>query len=136
MDVKRLLAGAALVLLALAAWRYWNAPAVQGLLRPEALRQRVDFDNGSARPPRFDSEPNPGANTPTHSIGAVRKCLKGKQILYTEFDCPPGTREQTIEAGAVNFVPTQDSAKGVPKNTAKTPVTRDCSKVAEGIEQP
>ena len=131
-----MLGGAALVVAALAVWRYWDSPAVQGLLRPEALRQRIEFDNGSVRLPRFDAAPAAGDSVPGHPPVRVRKCLKGKQILYTEFDCPAGTREQAIDAGSVTFVAPQDLGKALPKEGAKAPAMRAKPAPGEGSDRP
>ena len=122
------------MLLALAVWRYWDSPAAQSLLRPQALRHRFDFDNGSLRLPRLDAPNTTATDAPARSASAVRKCMKGKQILYTEFDCPPGTSEQALGAGSVTFVAPQDIAAA--KAATKTPAARAKGGPADGSDRP
>ena len=43
--------------------------------------------------------------------GAMRKCVKGQQVSYTNVECPAGTQEQAVTAAPVNVV----QATPVPK---------------------
>ena len=40
----------------------------------------------------------------TPQAGAMHKCLKGDQVLYTDARCPPGTRAQSV-GGNLTVVP-------------------------------
>jgi hypothetical protein len=63
-----------------------------------------------ASPPKVRSKFRPGA---------LRKCVNGQQVAYTNVECPPGTREQALGAAPVNVVPAPPATK--PADTVSAP---------------
>lgn len=94
-------------------WRYSDPQLKQQLLHPESLQAKpFKFDNGSHRddtPPaaplsksaQAKAEPPPGA---------LRKCAKGKEVVYTNVSCPAGFAAAQVKGGTVNVVGGQDEA--------------------------
>lgn len=64
----------------------------------------------------------PAAST-TSKPGALRKCVKGQQVSYSNVECPVGAREQAVTAAPVNVVPA-------------TPVARSADPKAPGSSAP
>lgn len=52
----------------------------------------------------------------------MRKCLRGTEVLYTDGDCPPGSREKAVERGSLNVLP---AVRPKPPASAGIPTIRD-----------
>jgi len=77
-------------------WRKTTRPG------PETLPQRA---GGPARE-RAAAPPAQGAASV--SVPAPpRKCMRDGRVTYTDQPCPPGSREQAVEGGAVMSLPAQ-----------------------------
>ncbi len=95
--------GVLVLFVASAGWRWrgdidaWLNPASPGVSKP------IVFDNGTVR------EPPPPASQPfaarlSQVPGGLRKCVKGSQTSYTNFDCPAGFKERAVAADWVSVV--------------------------------
>ncbi len=108
MTIKHVFWGFVIALVAAIGWRYKDADAVQQWIHPQSSKPvGIRFDNGQppgAGPAPLGGEaritPMPKAATGPH------KCKKGNQVIYTDGDCPAGSKEQTI-GGTVTVVPGQ-----------------------------
>ena len=108
-----------LCVLALAlAWRYRHAEFVQDLLHPPVKRPlKIEFDNGSARRPEASAASAPGkGQAQAMPLGALRRCVKGAEVSYTNSYCAAGAKEFKVDRGTVNVV-----GSGVPKAPAQDP---------------
>lgn len=87
-------------LLAVWVWLYrvplviTNGPAASSLPGAQALARWLNASTG--REPRTAAPATP--------VG-VRKCLSGAEVLYTQGDCPAGSRERDLTGGTVNVMP-------------------------------
>lgn len=62
------------------------------------------------------------------SIGkaaALRKCLQGSRVVYTDGPCPAGSREQAVSEGRVSVVPATPVPALPPAAAASLPNARD-----------
>ena len=115
--LHRLLAGFAILALASTAWRYRDHELVRTLLRPQgAGGAAIRFDNGSAR----DAAARPASSTDPalaaeNEPGKLKKCIRGKEVLYTDQACGPGARVAAIEGGNVTVLPSQPGAAKAPE---------------------
>lgn len=113
--LRTLLAAFAVLAVASTAWRYRNHELVQAVLRPGgAAGSAIRFDNGSVR----DGAVRSGGSGTDQGLaaenepGKLKKCIRGKEVLYTDQACGPGARVAAIEGGHVTVLPsTQPSAK-------------------------
>lgn len=110
MSVTRVFAGLILLVLLSIGWRFSRSDTVQAWLHPPDRRPAsIVFDNGTVR----QTEPASGPvelGDPIRPPGGMRKCKKGKETVYTDRSCPPGTREVVIANGTVNVLPGQAPA--------------------------
>ncbi len=91
------------------AWKYMDAESVRSFLasqRPQS-QPTIQFDNDAQAhtAPATDIS-RPGGRT---GIPGVRKCRKGEQVIYTDGECPSGSREHVVSGGSVTVVPGQRS---------------------------
>jgi len=89
---------------------------VRSVLRPQAAGgAAIRFDNGSvrdgARPAASSADPALAAE---NEPGRLKKCIRGKEVLYTDQACGPGARLAAIEGGNVTVLPSQQSAAKTP----------------------
>lgn len=111
----------AVVLVALttaAAWRYRDAAWLHEFLNPQpAKKLHIEFDNGTVR--QYET-PASGkakkANEPL-PVGAMRKCVRGGDISYTNNACPVGSIEQPLSKGTITVL----SAPPTPPKLAPAP---------------
>lgn len=104
MTIARITLTVLALLLAAFGWRHRDA--LGAFLSPppaEAPRPaKIEFDNGTVRqvaPPASATAAKPPPP------GGVRKCRKpGGELVYTDGNCPPGSKEQALAGGAVNVV--------------------------------
>ena len=86
-------------LLAVLAWLYRiplglaSGPAVADLPGAAAVGRLLE---PSAVPAKAPASPSPS--------GGVRKCVVKGAVLYTNGDCPAGSREQAVSGGTVNVL--------------------------------
>lgn len=50
--------------------------------------------------------------------GALRKCVNGQQVSYTNVECPPGHQEQALNGKPVNVMPATPVSKPVVASSA------------------
>ncbi|MEL4180723.1 hypothetical protein [Roseateles sp. PN1] len=95
----------AIALLTLAAgWHVRNTEFVRDLINPGAGKARpIQFDNGSRREIAEPVKPPPGAAKPLPQ-GVMRKCLRGREVVYTDVACPAGYAQGDVSGGTVNTV--------------------------------
>lgn len=72
----------------------------------QGTSKSIVFDNGSVRD-RFDA---PAASQPNEIAvlsppGALRKCVRGDRVAYSNLACPAGFREHAVSAEPVPVVP-------------------------------
>ncbi|WP_119964062.1 hypothetical protein [Simplicispira lacusdiani] len=115
--LRALLVGFAVLAVASTAWRYRHHELVQAVLRPGgAGGAPIRFDNGSVR----DGAPRPAASGTDPGLaaenepGKLKKCIRGKEVLYTDQACGAGARVAAIEGGNVTVLPSPPSAAKAP----------------------
>ena len=87
----------------LAAWAWWSRgqPALREWLPAAAVAM-----------------PKPGAAPP-------RKCRRGAELLYTNGECPRGSREEALDGGSVSVLPAAPAVVPAPAAaSAQTPLRR------------
>lgn len=108
MTIKHVFWGFVIALVAAVGWRYKDADAVQQWIHPQSSKSiEIRFDND--QPPGAGPAPLAGEARITPMPKAAtgpHKCKKGNQVIYTDGDCPAGSKEQTI-GGTVTVVPGQ-----------------------------
>jgi hypothetical protein len=120
----KLLAWAAVLLIACSAvWSKREHPWVQALWSTvEPPPKPIQFDNGTVRQ---YAEPGSAATgtQATAPPGAMRKCVRGTQVTYTNFSCPSGFKEREVGGPPVNVLAGQAPAK--PAQSAKAAAAAD-----------
>jgi hypothetical protein len=103
------------------AWRYY--PLLQGALasRPPTATKPIVFDNGTVRQYLPPPEPSSVPLVTSMPPGALRKCVKGKQKIYTDMPCPPGHQELVVSSDRLTVLPSQGSGQGPAKADAASP---------------
>jgi len=102
------------------AWSHRNDEWVQKLLRPDgAAKIDIQFDNGSVRDAAVILGQPPGTssnraveNTP----GTMKKCLRGREVVYTDQLCPAGAMVAAVNGGNVTVLEANK-----PKKNERTP---------------
>jgi len=104
-----LMIGVALV--ASSAWKYRNAEWVQKLTQVEdPAKADIKFDNGSVRDAtpasRMASSPivANGQGHQNNAPGVIKKCLRGKEVSYTDQACPSDAKVAPVTGGNVTSV--------------------------------
>lgn len=94
-------------------WRWaqrWSVPSA-----PAGAVQGIQFDTGTVRQMASASDVASQAVAPLKAPGGVRKCrTKAGSLVYTDRDCPPGSKEADLGQGTVNII----AATPVPKPAA------------------
>lgn len=67
------------------------------------------------------SKPSPQAT----SGGGVRKCVVKGEVLYTNGDCPAGSREQAVSGGTVNVLAAPNAGARAASGPQRPPHVRD-----------
>ena len=107
MNIKTIALGVGALLLLSTAWKYKDADVVQDFLHSNRAQAHppIAFDNDTQGDP---SEPTTSPQPATRTgLAGVRKCRQGAKIVYTDGECPAGSREFTVNGGAVTVVPGQ-----------------------------
>jgi hypothetical protein len=105
------------------AYNHRNDDGIVGLLRSNAPPKEIKFDNGSVRDLARDAASAPKITSAEDALapGAMRKCVRKQEILYTDKTCPAGTMFASVQGGAVNVV----ESNSVPKEKTKSDQGRD-----------
>jgi hypothetical protein len=74
------------------AYNHRNDDGIVGLLRSDALPKEIQFDNWSVRALSRDAESALKITSAEDALapGAMRKCVRKQEILYTDKACPAG----------------------------------------------
>jgi len=100
-----------LAALGLGAWWAHDHPAVRDRL-PPVLRQVL------AAPPLPAAAPAAGSK-------ALRKCTGGGVPVYTDGDCPAGTRAEVVQGGTLSVLPAvRPAAPAEPAASAQSPLRK------------
>lgn len=109
--VARLLLVFALLLVLALAWHLRNAGWVQAFTQPVATAPAaIVFDKGPAPQAAGASSPAATAQPGSRSTGALRKCKRGGETLYTNSDCPPGSTVLSADRGTVTVINDQSAS--------------------------
>jgi hypothetical protein len=109
----------------ISAWRHRDDAWVQALWRPEAPPKPVVFDNGSVRAAAQPMVPaSAAAKGPDNLPGQMKKCIKGKQVVYTDQPCEAGAKVASVSGGNVTVVPSIAPKPAAPAQGAQAPSGR------------
>lgn len=107
MTFRMMVLGAVALIAAAALYRAGEVGLWRRWLAPEPPPKPVVFDNGTVRSWVPASAPVAG---PTAAPGPVRKCRRGAEVVYTNGECPPGSREQALQGGTFTVVGSPQAA--------------------------
>ncbi len=134
----RLLAAFALAAVLLSAgYSLWRSGAIGDWLAPPAAPPAIAFDNGSARPappPPASGAQRVAALSPP---GALRKCVRGDRVSYSNLTCPPGFVERPVAQDGVTVVPAYrpaGQAAAVPADQPAAPATAPHQKLRAALD--
>jgi len=97
--VIRIIFFTAVIMVALsAAWS--KREQLQALFEPEHVAKPIVFDNGTVR----QYIPASASEQSDLPMGAMRKCMKKGEVIYTNVPCPVGHKEQPVAGPPVNVV--------------------------------
>ena len=109
--VTRLLLALAVVFLLAFAWRMRHAGWMQVFTQtPSGTPAAIQFDNGPA-PRAAASSPAAATPPPVRTTGALLKCKRGTETLYTNGDCPPGSTVLSADRGTVTVLNDQSALR-------------------------
>ena len=106
-------------------WKYKDAALVQEWLSPNRTQARpaIQFDNdGPGNAPVSSTMQQPPARK---GLAGVRKCRQGETVIYTDGDCPAGSREFAVTGGAVTVVPGQSTLNAPALPSGRLPHARE-----------
>lgn len=99
-------------------WRYRAALSSVWVNEPPA--REIVFDNGSVR----DQAPPASSVAIASPSAGPRKCIRGDEVIYTNFACPRGYRERQVAGDRVSVVgsapPRQAERPAAPERGQKT----------------
>jgi len=75
------------------------------LTTPDAPKAIV-FDNGSVRDAAGPAASEPTQTTVLSPPGALRKCVRGDRVTYSNLTCPPGFKEREVASDKVTVIQT------------------------------
>lgn len=104
----------------ISAWRHHDDAWVQALWRPEPPRKPVVFDNGSVRDKAQPVLPSASATAkaPDNLPGQMKKCIRGKQVIYTDQACEAGAKVEAVTGGNITVVPSMTPKPATPAQGA------------------
>lgn len=109
MAVMKGLGLAGLLVAAVVAWR--ELPRLLQPLGPTPQRApAIQFDNGTVRQQPLPSSA-PGLRSAHQAPDALRKCVRGASVTYTNVPCPPGHQSQPVRDDRMTVVPGAVGAK-------------------------
>lgn len=112
MSIQKIVLVIGLSIVAAAGWRFGQSATFQRWIAPEAPPlPAFQFDNGSARVPDTEPDPEAAPASAARAATGLRKCIRGSQVVYTDGNCPPGSKEQDLTRGTVTVVPGQAPVK-------------------------
>ena len=107
-SVRYALIGLAVLVVASTVWRYRDHALVQAVLHPKgAARPDIRFDNGSVRDAAGKDGDTATGIDAENEPGKLKKCVRGKDVLYTDQACAAGSKVAAIEGGNVTVVPSR-----------------------------
>ena len=125
MTIKHIFWGLLFMVLASIGWRYKNAEAVQNFLHPQPTKSPT-FNSTKWSPQR---QASPGsrriheaslAGCPVaRKVGGMRKCKKGREVIYTDGDCPTGSKELGMNGGSLTVVQSPSDTATPEKDTPR-----------------
>lgn len=126
MTIKHIFWGLLFMVLASIGWRYKNAEAVQNFLHPQPT-QVADIQFDKMEPPSAGPAPGPGesmkpvsqAAPVARKVGGMRKCKKGREVIYTDGDCPTGSKELGMNGGSLTVVQSPSDTATPEKDTPR-----------------
>ena len=103
MKITTIAKGMAALMVLSVGWKYKDTAMVQDWISPHRAQARptIAFDNDA---PASGSSASPQP-APSKGLAGVRKCRQGETVIYTDGDCPTGSREFAVTGGAVTVVP-------------------------------
>ncbi len=114
-----------IVIFASITWKFRNAEWIQKLLQvDDPATVNIKFDNGSARdnPPAATIASAPARaqeqGSQNNAPGVIKKCLRGREITYTDQICPSDAKVAPVTGGNVTVVGTP-KAKAERSNAAE-----------------
>lgn len=122
MSIKTYFWGLVIAVLAAIGWRIMHTETAQQWLHPNTTQPVViNFDNQDAPSAGPPLRPGESAITPMpKAASGLHKCRKGGQVIYTDGECPAGSKEQTV-GGTVTVVAGQKTAQPVNAGSADKP---------------
>jgi hypothetical protein len=113
MSIQKIVLVVGLSVVAAAGWRFGQSPTFQRWIAADAPSPppAFQFDNGSARMPDTEPDPEAAPASAARLASGLHKCIRGSQVVYTDGNCPPGTKEQDMTRGTVTVVPGQAPVK-------------------------
>lgn len=107
-NARYLAVGLVVVVIGRMAWDHRNDGWIQKFLRPDGpAKVDIRFDNGSIRDAAVILGQPPGAsnnrvveNTP----GLLKKCVRGREVVYTDQLCPTGATVTAVNGGNVTVL--------------------------------
>ncbi len=77
------------------------------------------------QPALRDWLPPAAVATPKAAAAPLRKCRRGAELLYTNGECPRGSREEPVDGGSLSVLPAAPAAAPPPAAaSAQTPLRR------------
>ena len=129
MTIKTIFGALILAVLLSMAWHYRQAEFIQQWVHHGDQAKPVDISFDNAPPPSAGPPPQSAERQPTavKVVGGMRKCKKGAQVIYTDGDCPVGSKELDIHGGSVTVVPGQSPVSKLADSaqSASRPNVRD-----------
>ena len=104
-----------------AAWHYRGAFSPQPYDNA-ATPKAIVFDNGSVRDYTSTVPASGTAASTQQAPGALRKCVKGSETVYTNFACPPKFKEKAVASDRVTVL--TDQGVAAPSSRPATPEGR------------
>lgn len=125
MRIKTIAKGMAVLMVLSVGWKYKDAALVQEWLAPSRTQARpaIKFDNDA---PGEAPASSALEHTPSRTgLAGVRKCRQGETVIYTDGDCPAGSREFAVTGGAVTVVPGQSTLNAPALPSGRLPHARE-----------
>lgn len=87
-------------------YRHRNDEWLNGLLRPAAPAAPIKFDNGSVRDKDAGVAKSAASTSAQYDPppGVMRKCVRGRELLYTDQPCPKGSSAEGVTGGNVTVL--------------------------------
>lgn len=104
------LSALALVLASYVFGLYRNGTLRSWLSTTPNVPREIVFDNGSVR-----DAPSPAGSGPTQvalsAPGALRKCVRGDRVTYSNLTCPPGFKEREVSSDKLTVISNDGTKK-------------------------